>query len=51
MKVDKPFMKNSIEARVPYLDHKFVENVYNISNNFKLKGKTYSFSSFKISTI
>ena len=47
MKVDKPFMKNSIEARVPYLDHKFVENVYNISNNFKLKGKTYSFSSFK----
>ncbi len=47
MKVDKPFMKNSIEARVPYLDHKFVENIYNISNNFKLKGKTYSFSSFK----
>ena len=47
MKVDKPFMKNSIEARVPYLDHKLVEKVYSISNDFKLFGKIYSLSSFK----
>jgi asparagine synthase (glutamine-hydrolysing) len=47
MKVDKPFMRNSIESRVPYLDHLLVEKIYNLPNEFKLFGKSYFISSFK----
>ncbi len=47
MKVDKPFMRHGIESRVPYLDHIFVENIFNLPNKFKLLGKTYFISSFK----
>ena len=47
MKVDKPFMRNGIESRVPYLDHKLVEKVFNLEEKLKLSGKTYSLSSFQ----
>lgn len=35
MRVDKMTMANSLEARVPFLDHKFVEHAYNLSYKFK----------------
>ena len=38
MKVDKGSMAGSVEARVPYLDHKLVEFVYSLNPSFKLKG-------------
>ena len=37
MKVDKPFMKFSIEARVPFVDHKIVEFAYSLNKSQKLK--------------
>jgi len=46
MKVDKPFMRCGVEARVPYLDNNFMNFIISLNNNFKLKGKTYGFSSF-----
>lgn len=39
MKVDKSSMANSIEARVPFLDHKVVEYARRIGPNLKLRGK------------
>lgn len=42
MKVDKGSMSGSIEARVPYLDHKVVEQVFSIPEEYKLKGSWYA---------
>lgn len=42
MKVDKGSMSASIEARVPYLDRKVVEFVYNLPREYKLRGKVFS---------
>jgi asparagine synthase (glutamine-hydrolysing) len=40
MKKDKMGMSVSIEARVPFLDYKFVEFAFNISNKMKVKNLT-----------
>jgi len=37
-KVDRMCMKNSLEARVPFLDSKIVEAAYRMPINYKLKG-------------
>jgi asparagine synthase (glutamine-hydrolysing) len=42
MKVDKGSMASSIEARVPYLDHKLMEFVYSLPQEYKLKGSWFS---------
>jgi asparagine synthase (glutamine-hydrolysing) len=34
---DKNSMANSIETRLPFLDHKLIEMVYSVNNNLKLK--------------
>lgn len=39
---DKGFMSHSVESRVPYLDHKVVEHVYNLPQSYKLKGYFFS---------
>lgn len=39
MKVDKTTMANSLEARVPFLDHKFVEFSMSMPSKFKLKNR------------
>jgi asparagine synthase (glutamine-hydrolysing) len=44
MKVDKGSMSESIEARVPYLDHKLVEFVYSLKAEFKLNGTSINFA-------
>lgn len=38
VKVDRMSMANSLEVRVPFLDHKFVEFVATIPSSMKLKG-------------
>ena len=38
MRVDKMAMGVSLEGRVPFLDHKFVEFAMNIPNKYKIKG-------------
>ncbi|MCL4517086.1 MAG: asparagine synthase (glutamine-hydrolyzing) [Firmicutes bacterium] len=38
MRVDKMTMATSVEARVPFLDHKLVEFALNIPTGFKIKG-------------
>ncbi len=38
VKVDRMSMAESLETRVPLLDHEFVEFVFKISGNLKLKG-------------
>ncbi len=38
-KVDWMSMRNSLEVRVPFLDHRLVEYVFQIHGNLKLKGK------------
>lgn len=38
-KVDRASMLNSLEVRVPLLDHKFAELSFNIPSTLKLKGK------------
>ncbi len=47
-KVDRASMANSLEVRVPLLDHKFMELVAQIPAHFKLRGKTgkYLFKKF-----
>ncbi|MCX9011214.1 MAG: asparagine synthase (glutamine-hydrolyzing) [Candidatus Methanoperedens sp.] len=42
-KVDKMTMANSVEARVPFLDHRLVEYAFSIPSSFKLKGLTEKF--------
>ena len=42
-KVDRASMMNSIEVRVPLLDHKFAELVFKIPWNLKYKGKTQKY--------
>ena len=39
VKVDRMSMAASLEARVPFLDHRFVEFTARISSEYKLKGK------------
>ncbi|MFC1819912.1 asparagine synthase (glutamine-hydrolyzing), partial [Thermodesulfobacteriota bacterium] len=39
-KVDRMSMSNSLEVRVPLLDHTFVEYVFQLKGDIKLKGKT-----------
>ncbi len=43
MKVDKGSMAQSIEARVPYLDHELVEFAYSIPQRYKLEGLFFNF--------
>jgi len=40
LKADKMTMATSVELRVPFLDHKFVEFAASIPSVFKIKGKT-----------
>lgn len=40
VKVDRMSMATSLEARVPFLDHRFVELSANIPSHLKLKGNT-----------
>lgn len=42
VKVDKATMAVSLEARVPYMDHKVVEFVYSLPSSYKLKGRYFS---------
>ena len=44
MKVDKASMAASVEARVPYLDHKVVEFAYSLPRAYKLKGDFFNFN-------
>jgi len=46
MKVDKPFMRCGIEARVPFLDNNVINFCISLKNEFKLKGYVYGPSSF-----
>lgn len=48
LKVDKGTMAGSIEARVPYLDHKLVEFAYSLPANFKLKDGANSVGTVKV---
>lgn len=43
MKIDKMAMFNSLEARVPYLDHRLVELAINIPSNYKISGNNRKF--------
>jgi asparagine synthase (glutamine-hydrolysing) len=43
VKMDIATMANSLEARIPFLDHKFMELVAGIPSNLKLKGTTTKF--------
>lgn len=43
VKMDIATMANSLEARVPFLDHKFMELVAGIPSHLKLKGSTNKF--------
>jgi asparagine synthase (glutamine-hydrolysing) len=43
VKMDIATMANSLEARVPFLDHKFMELVAGIPSQLKLKGKKTKF--------
>ena len=47
MKVDKATMAQSIEARVPFLDHRLVQFIYNLKEEFKLQGKFFDTKTVK----
>jgi asparagine synthase (glutamine-hydrolysing) len=40
IKADKMTMANSVELRVPFLDHKVIEFAANIPSRYKVRGKT-----------
>jgi len=42
-KVDRSSMMNSLEVRVPILDHKFAELTFKIPSNLKFKGKSQKY--------
>ncbi len=42
-KVDRATMAHSLEARVPYLDHRFVEFCARLDVSFKIRGTTHKF--------
>ncbi|MGH8801792.1 MAG: asparagine synthase (glutamine-hydrolyzing) [Casimicrobiaceae bacterium] len=42
-KVDRATMAHSLEARVPYLDHRFVEFCARLDGNLKIRGTTHKF--------
>ncbi len=42
MKTDKATMANSLEARVPYLDHKVVEFAYSLPRQYKIYGNWFN---------
>ncbi len=42
MKTDKATMANSLEARVPYLDHKVVEFAYSLPRQYKICGSWFN---------
>ncbi len=42
MKVDKGTMAQSVEARVPFLDHNLVEFIFSIPTRYKLAGSYFS---------
>jgi len=42
-KVDRASMHNSLEVRVPILDHKFAELTFNIPSSLKLKGNSQKY--------
>lgn len=44
MKVDMMSMLNSIEVRVPFLDHKVIELAMNMSGDLKLRGRKRKFA-------
>jgi asparagine synthase (glutamine-hydrolysing) len=46
-KVDRSTMRNSIEARVPYLDNDLYDFIISLPSEHKLKGKFYNLNSFK----
>ena len=39
-KVDRATMYNSVESRAPFLDHKLIENSWNIPLIHKIKGNS-----------
>ena len=43
MKVDKMSMANSLEARVPFLDHRFVEFAFNLPSDYKIRNGVEKF--------
>lgn len=42
-KIDRATMKHSLEARVPFLDHRIIEFALNIDNNLKIRKNTSKF--------
>lgn len=42
-KIDRATMKNSLEARVPFLDHRIIEFALNLDNNLKIRNSTSKF--------
>jgi asparagine synthase (glutamine-hydrolysing) len=43
VKIDRMSMANSLEVRVPYLDHRLVEFAFTIPSNLKMKGFTLKY--------
>ncbi len=43
VKIDRMSMANSLEVRVPYLDHRIVEFAFTIPSNLKIKGFTLKY--------